>query len=147
MEYRELAEKFLDAKLRYSRHPMQRELSGMADGELYALYYLFLTGGCALPRELSETMSVSGSRIAVLLTDLERKGFAVRDLDSSDRRRIHVHITEAGKAYLAERRGHILDFNEELFRRLGKRDAEEYVRIVSRISHILSDPEKNGEDA
>ena len=61
---------------------------------LEALYHL----GSMTQGEVSAKVLKSVSNITTVIDNLERDGFVRRERDAQDRRVIHVHLTEAGKA-------------------------------------------------
>ena len=63
---------------------------------LEALYHL----GPLTQGEVSGKVLKSVSNITTVIDNLERDGFVRRERDRQDRRVIHIHLTEAGKAKL-----------------------------------------------
>ena len=61
---------------------------------LEALYHL----GHMTQGEISNKVLKSGSNLTTVIDNLERDGMVRRERDVEDRRVIHVHLTEAGKA-------------------------------------------------
>ena len=53
-----------------------------------------------LPSELSRWLCVSRNTVSALLNGLEEQGFIARHADPTDRRRVQIHLTEAGKAHV-----------------------------------------------
>lgn len=66
-------------------------------GVLEALYHL----GPLSQSELSEKILKSNANITTVVDSLEKKNLAVRERASEDRRRVTVHLTEAGKDLIA----------------------------------------------
>jgi|GEM_PF-873864 len=48
-------------------------------------------------KDLSELISVGSTRASKILKDLELRGYVTRVMDSADRRKEHVFLTEAGE--------------------------------------------------
>jgi MarR family 2-MHQ and catechol resistance regulon transcriptional repressor len=63
---------------------------------LEALYHL----GPMTQGEVSHKLLKSVSNITTVIDNLERDGYVCRERDTGDRRVIHVHLTETGKAKL-----------------------------------------------
>ena len=61
---------------------------------LEALYHL----GHMTQGEISNKVLKSGSNLTTVIDNLERDGMVRRERDLEDRRVIHVHLTEAGRA-------------------------------------------------
>lgn len=110
-----------------------RQIADMSKGEFFALNYISKRGSLVLPSEISAAMNVSTARIAVLLSQLESRGFIVRAADTADRRRVNVSITAAGVKRLEERRAEIFRQMLRLVEQLGEKDAQDYLRITRRI--------------
>ena len=65
-------------------------------GRLCLLYALQRLGRPALPSELGDDLAVTRANISGLLRRLEKNGMIYREIDTSDRRRILVHLTPKG---------------------------------------------------
>jgi len=65
-------------------------------GRLCLLYALQRLGRPALPSELGNDLAVTRANISGLLRRLEKNGMIYREIDTSDRRRILVHLTPKG---------------------------------------------------
>ncbi|MGM7681375.1 MarR family winged helix-turn-helix transcriptional regulator [Cytobacillus sp. Hm23] len=73
---------------------------GLTLGRLCLLYALQRIGKPALPSELGDDLAVTRANISGLLRGLEKSELIRRELDTSDRRRILVHLTLKGKETL-----------------------------------------------
>ena len=58
--------------------------------------------GSMCQRDLAGKLLVSGPNVTQLIDALERKGWVRRERDKHDRRYIILHLTEAGRALIAE---------------------------------------------
>lgn len=65
-------------------------------GRLCLLYALQRVGRPALPSELGDDLAVTRANISGLLRGLEQNGMIRRQMDTSDRRRVWVHLTPKG---------------------------------------------------
>ncbi|HPE16107.1 MAG TPA: winged helix DNA-binding protein [Oscillospiraceae bacterium] len=136
MNYDALAGELVRLVSRLNRTEAYQRLNEFFKGEMFVLRYLDSGSGSALPGALREAMGVSSARVAAALGALERKGFITRSADATDRRRVIVSITEAGRRQLCARQ-RVLRVNlEYLLHELGEADAREYIRIVGRIMEI-----------
>lgn len=117
-------------------------LSDLARGENYILAYLERHGGSAMASDMCKHMSVSKARISAVLHMLETKHFITKESDLSDKRRIHICITECGKQYLINRRQQTYESASAIFNRLDEQDLEEYIRLTDKIIS-LTEEEKN----
>ena len=138
MDYRKLAEDFMQKMFLLSKARPQRKMHESMKGESFMLHFLAHHSSSAQPSELSGSMDISTARIAAALNNLERKGLITRRIDPSDRRRILVDLTEAGKAIAQEQHQEILDHTATLLSMLGEEDAREYVRITGRLAEFAS---------
>ncbi len=65
-------------------------------GVLEALYHL----GPLCQSELAEKLLKSGGNLTLVVDNLEKAGFALRERDASDRRFVVVRLTEKGNAFI-----------------------------------------------
>ncbi len=79
---------------------MHQRISRFADkalgGEMAVMRALMLAGGSLTPSELANRAWVSSARIANILRALEAKGWVEREHSKTDRRRVHVTVTDKG---------------------------------------------------
>lgn len=107
------------------------------NGVLYRLYMNETTDAGeeagTLAGELARSMGLTSGRIANILKQLETKGYVVRSSGTSDRRRVYVELTEAGRTHIEEvYQGNLRDIERHL-EKLGEEDAREYIRILGRL--------------
>ncbi len=138
MDYKELTKEFINNMNLIQRARPHKSLNDSMQGENFVLQYLSHQSGSALPSEISNTMGISTARIAATLNSLEKKGYVTRRIDSNDRRRILVDLTEEGKKMALEHRQHMIDEMAKLLSLLGEEDAKEYVRITSKMAAMIS---------
>lgn len=72
--------------------------SGLSENELDALEHL--VGSPSTPSELARLLGVSTAASTGVVDRLERRGHVERRKHPSDRRRLEVHVTDAGRAEL-----------------------------------------------
>ncbi len=79
---------------------MHQRVSRFADqalgGEMAVMRALMRAGGSRTPSELADRAWVSSARIANILRALEAKGWVEREHSKTDRRRVHVTVTDKG---------------------------------------------------
>ena len=131
----ELEEAYAKMRLNRKRH----KFAGLAHGgEMFTLHIIVTFGSPVSPGELSMECGVSTARIAKALKSLEGKGYILRETDTGDRRRTLVTATDLGREiserFEAQRRLTL----ENMLCELGERDANEYVRLMGRVSDIMS---------
>ncbi len=132
----DLAEQMLYLIEQMPRNAPQLVLSELSRGELFILNYLHRRQGPARPGEISAAMQTSTARTAAALGNMEKKGWLHRVPGEHDRRQTLVHLTDAGDQYLQGARQTMLDEIGLVLDELGRRDAEEYLRIIGRMTDI-----------
>lgn len=133
MDYEKLASEFMQELHLLKKVRPHHQLNEAMHGEAFVIQYLSRRNSSVLPSEISQTMGISTARIAATLNSLEKKGLITRQIDLSDRRRILVDITPAGKELAKERHEEILERMTKLLASLGEDDAKEFVRITRKL--------------
>jgi|HigsolmetaAR203D_1030402.scaffolds.fasta_scaffold00354_1 DNA-binding MarR family transcriptional regulator len=136
MDYSRLAEEVFDSIRRHKCRPFPDEPRELTHGEMGILMYLTHHRDGVPAGELSRWLRITTGRVATALNSLERKRFIERRRDDGDRRRVLVHVTEAGRAFALKRHEEAKRGMECLLRKLGERDAKEFVRILKRIHEM-----------
>ena len=106
-------------------------------GEMAVMRALLLAGGSLTPSELADRAWVSSARIANILRALEAKGWVVREHSTTDRRRVHVTVTEKGFQDLEIKRREFEDRTAAFLEQLGEVDTQEMVRLLRRANQII----------
>lgn len=75
---------------------------GLSLGRLCLLVLLHRADEPMLPSELGDDLAVTRANVSGLLKGLEAAGMIKREVDVTDRRRILVHLTAAGKSILEQ---------------------------------------------
>lgn len=140
MDYTTLAHEFMKNMGQLRKRNAQKQLSDSMHGEAFVLFYISHHEGNVIPSEISNEMGISSARVAATLNSLESKGMIIRKIDVSDRRRILVELTPAGKEQVDKHFQMIMNITMNMLTFLGEHDAKEYVRIIGRLA------EKSPED-
>jgi DNA-binding MarR family transcriptional regulator len=143
VDYSRLVEELFESMHRHKCRPFPEEPRELTHGEMGILIYLTHHQDGVPAGELSKWMRITTGRVATALNNLERKGFVERRQDDADKRRVLVHTTDAGRAFALKRREEAKRGMENLLRKLGERDAKEFVRILKRI-HEMDHESKQG---
>lgn len=138
MDYRELARQFLHDSYQFRKHGMQRKIDETMQGEAFAILYILRQDGIVLPSEISNEMNISSARVAAMLNSLEGKGLISRQIDKSDRRRILVDLTQAGRELAEKHHQYVVNATVRMLEMLGEHDAGELVRIMGRLAGLAS---------
>ena len=133
-DYVELANELIQnlIKSRVGREPSLTEKMG---GESLLLHYL-LEKKEAAPSDLSIAMGVSTARVAVALNDLEKKELIKRKIDTNDRRKIIVSLTDKGSDATKAIMQMFIERFSFILEKLGEKDAKEYIRITKKLSEF-----------
>jgi len=91
-----------------------------------------------LPSDLGKACQISNARVANILNSLEEKGFISREIDLTDRRKIHVSITEAGKARAQKEKEKTLNALARILDEIGEEDTDEFIRLLGRFIEVGS---------
>ncbi len=134
MTYTELAEQLMQNMQHTQRQRPQRDMADAMRGGTFILHYLSDRDEPVLPSEISREMDISTARIAAALGNLESKGLILREMDKTDRRRILVTLTDAGRVAHEQQRQKMLAFTAGMLERLGPEDAVHFVRIMGKIA-------------
>ena len=71
---------------------------------------------------LADTLKLHPSTLTGVLQRLERRGLLTRTVDGSDRRRVHLALTDRGRATTRAARGSVEEGVTEVLNRAGARD-------------------------
>lgn len=143
MDYGELAKQFLHNSYQYRSRAHQKRFDDNMHGEAFAMSYIFRQGGTVLPSDISNEMNISSARVAVMLNNLESKGFLTRQIDNSDRRRILVELTQDGIEFAKKHNKTVINYIVRILKLLGEHDAKELVRIIGRLAKLWPEIRNN----
>lgn len=118
-------------------HRISRSADKALGGEMAVMRALMLAGGSLTPSELADRAWVSSARIANILRALEAKGWVEREHSKTDRRRVHVTVTEKGRQDLEIKRREFEDRAAVFLEQLGEADTNELVRLLRRTNQII----------
>jgi len=132
-----LAEELMGEMRALHRAKPQKHLNEAFSGEAFILDYLANTDGTAQPSTIGGEMGVSSARVATALNSLEKKGLVRRHIDTNDRRRILIELTEQGRATARHHHEAVRRVVSRMLDLLGEDDAREYIRINKRLAQML----------
>jgi MarR family transcriptional regulator, organic hydroperoxide resistance regulator len=92
--------------------------------------------------ELSQKLDVSTARIAAAVNNLEYKGFVKRKIDSVDKRKIIVSLTEDGDKRFIEFENNLRKRLLLITNELGQEKVKEYIETMKQIKDILERNDK-----
>lgn len=141
MDAEKLAQELFDCLKVLRKGPIE-EAQALSQGEKCILTHLAFHQDNVTPTELSRLFHFSTARVANALNSLEKKGCIERLRSNEDRRRVYVHIMEAGRETAQHGRDRAIASLSELLTELGDEDAEAYVRIMKKFVRIVREKEE-----
>ena len=113
-------------------------LAELLQGESLVLNYLiFHQEEAVYPSDLSQELHLSRPRITAALSALQRKGLIAMHRSPTDRRRIQVSITEAGREIIGGRLVRMEAYFDKMLSGLGEADARELIRLIDRCVEVM----------
>lgn len=134
MDFTALAREYMEVLYKMRNRKSEKKINDSLRGEQFVLTYISKHGGSVIPSEISNVMGISTARIAAALGSLESKGMVTRRIDTQDRRRILVELTDAGRAQESEHAKAIMAVMTRMLQDIGEEDALELLRIIKKIS-------------
>lgn len=112
------------------------ELSYAQFRVLMSLYFCEWAGNSdgLNPSEISTRQGTSRNTISALIRNLEEEGLVARQLDSADRRRFNIRLTDAGRQKIHDHSSRHVKMIEMLFQEL---DSDE-INMLSALLHKLN---------
>ncbi len=93
------------------------------------------------PSDLSDKLNLSRSYVTAVLNSLEKKNFILRTLDTSDRRRILVRITDKGRHIFDDMAAKELEQADILISGLTNEKTLNLILLLNQASEILEKEE------
>jgi DNA-binding MarR family transcriptional regulator len=116
------------------RLDQQKAFAGLGISLMQSFALMCISQGIDQPSSLAFVMDASPPGVSQLLTGLEERGLVRRELDASDKRRVRVLLTEAGKDFLERMREHWRTVSRERFARLTQEElgmlTESYRKLI-----------------
>ncbi|NLZ45806.1 MAG: hypothetical protein GX896_03850 [Clostridiales bacterium] len=132
----------LIAVMKGNKHPIF-ELAGLEKGVNGILRLLWINelnnGEILSPGEISSIQDISTGRIATTLKSLELKNYIHRDIDSNDRRRISVELTDIGRIKARSVFEEAQVKAKKIFEKIGDEDAREFIRILGNLANACEE--------
>ena len=132
MDYTNLSKEFLQTIYKYYQMKSQPQFSNAMHGETFVLQYIATHTNATVPSDIKNAMSISSARIATVLNSLEDKGLITRQIDSQDRRRTILRLTEEGEKKADASSQELLGLAKRRMEYLGEEDAKNCIRIMNK---------------
>ncbi len=152
---KQLTEELMEVLHGMHRRPHLPRPSEHMRGAPMLMHYLKDHGGEATPGEISRELGTSTARITAVLGSLEKKGLLERSMDSRDRRKILVALTQAGWKQAEALETEMLQTTRSLIEYMGEEDTETGIRLLKKlqgwnpqtecVEHMLTSMEKQKE--
>jgi MarR family transcriptional regulator, organic hydroperoxide resistance regulator len=107
-----------------------------------AQYHLLAPLGCGEPltvRALAESAAVAPPTATRMLDGLERDGVVTRTPLATDRRCVHVDLTEAGRAALAQTESAVRDARARVAASLSPAEREQAAALLRRLALVVEE--------
>ena len=100
-------------------------------------------GKKVMPSQLAKRMELSLPAITHQLKALEKHGYVVREMSTSDRRRVDVSISEAGYELFERIRAQHQEFMCGIIEFLGEEDSRKFLMLISRVVEYIKSRAEN----
>ncbi len=95
---------------------------------------------------LDDFLHISKPAVSYMINSLEKKGCIVRNISTSDRRKIDITLTDKGRRVSHD----LMDYHEEIFEnveeKFGEENLKEFIRLVNLLCNIIMDEVKAGSE-
>ena len=86
--------------------------------------------------EIHCNLHITKSAISQMLGSLEKKGYIERSIDTTDRRKVLVNLTQTGIEIMQETKESVNNHLGEIVSRLGNENTEQLISLLERVSDI-----------
>jgi DNA-binding MarR family transcriptional regulator len=123
----------------FSRAMERRSLQfGITGGQWRFLRQLWVEDGVT-QRELSRRVGMREPSTVTAVNSLVRSGFALRVPSQTDRRKIHVHLTDRGRALEADLLPYVAEVNAMATAGVGPDELATFLKVLAQINANLAD--------
>lgn len=140
MDCKAKAEEFFETIVR-RRKTLAKIPLNCSQGETGTLLYLTFIQDGVSSSELAENLDVSLPRIASILNSLESKKLIEKMIDSVDKRKTIIHITEVGKELVLSKKNEAINKITKIMEKLDEEDVNQYIRISKKIEKVMGEIE------
>ncbi len=134
-----LARSMMEAFDSINKQELFQKMKLTFKGENLMLAMLMNMGGKATPGELIQYTECTAARLTAIAKSLESKGLVKRIQNAADKRSTIIEMTSEGIAKFMQLQKEIIENIFNLIEKLGERDAEEFIRLIKRLSEISRD--------
>ncbi len=110
--------------------------SGLTSPQLIVLQEISLHHGCMV-KDIATSINLSSATVTSILDRLEARGYVIRERSETDRRKVGLHLTDAGKAAIKDAprplQAHFID----RFEKLQDWEQTQLVSTMQRIANMM----------
>lgn len=114
-----------------------------SQGETGTLLYLTFVKNGISASELADNMHVSMPRITSVLNALEAKKWVKKSIDSEDKRKNIIEITNQGREMVLSKKQEAVAKMAKVIEKLDEEEINQYIRLFRKIGNIMEELEEN----
>jgi DNA-binding MarR family transcriptional regulator len=138
VSYDGLAKELYDIFSSCSPHVFPPVARRVSQGEFRMIITIKRSNNDISSGDLALAMRLSSGRTSILLNALEKKGYILREKEKGDHRVVHVHLSKEGETICKEFENQALSYGTRFLSQLGEADANDFLRIVKKISSLYA---------
>lgn len=135
MNYNKKAEEIFETLTKRKKYIGELS-SNISQGESGVLLYLLNVNSNVSQSELSEKLGVTMPRIVAVINTLQKKELIEKNVDSTDKRKSIISITNKGKDNIIKKKEDAIKFIENVIKELDEQEIEQYIAISKKIERI-----------
>lgn len=135
MNYNKKAEEIFETLTKRKKYIGELS-SNISQGESGVLLYLLNVNSNVSQSELSEKLGVTMPRIVAVINTLQKKKLIEKNVDSTDKRKSIISITNKGKDNIIKKKKDAIKFIENVIKELDEQEIEQYIAISKKIERI-----------
>ncbi len=135
MNYNKKAEEIFETLTKRKKYIGELS-SNISQGESGVLLYLLNANSNVSQSELSENLGVTMPRIVAVINTLQKKELIEKNVDSTDKRKSIISITNKGKDNIIKKKKDAIKFIENVIKELDEQEIEQYIAISKKIEQI-----------
>lgn len=89
--------------------------------------------------DIQSNLHVTQAAVSQMLNSLEKKGYIIRDIDKTNRRKITVMLTQKGEVLLDNTIGEHERMMEKIFSRYGEDNTKQLIALLNRLSDVADE--------
>ena len=129
---------FIDLLLKVSKSDKKQAIDVVDDASkgLFLALQLIKDNEGLTAGELAKKFKVSTARVAVVLRNLEEKGYIIKQVDKSDKRKVIIKISELGLEKHRESSLKVLDKVLQLFENFTDEELVTFANLLTKIKPV-----------